>query len=94
MSIPLPLFDRNQDRVRKARAEAAAVEARVIQTEFMPRADAVLKSAESRYAAGDESLTDVLLIPREWAEIRLGHPAALRDVMQAWAGLSAYMKSP
>lgn len=121
LSVPLPLFDRNQGRVREARAEAAAAEARArmaendlnlrlresharltaalgnaraFQTEFLPRADAVLRSAESRYAAGDESLTDVLLIRREWAEIRLGHLAALRDVMQARAELSVYLKSP
>lgn len=121
LSVPLPLFDRNQGRVREARAEAAAAEARArmaendlnlrlresharltaamdnaraFQAELLPRADAVLKAAESRYAAGDESLTHVLLMRREWAEIRLGHLAALRDVMQARAELSGYLKSP
>lgn len=121
LSIPLPLFNRNQGRLREARAEAAAAEARsrmtgnelnlrlrasyaqlttalanarTLKTEILPRAETVLKSAELRYAAGDTSLADVLPIRRDWATIQLSHLESLRDVMQAWAELSGYLKSP
>jgi len=121
LSIPLPLFNRNQGRVREARAEATAAEARArstrnevslrlreshtqlttalanaraFKTEILPRAETVLKSAEARYAAGDTSLADVLPIRRDWAAIQLSHLESLRDVMQAWAEVSGYLKSP
>lgn len=121
LSIPLPLFNRNQGKLREARAEAAATEARsrmtenemnlrlresyaqltsalatsrVLQTEILPRAETVLKTAESRYAAGDISLADVLPVRRDWAEIQLSHLESLRDVMQAWVQVSGYLKSP
>ncbi len=121
LSIPLPLFNRNQGKLREARAEVAAAEARsrrtenelnlrlresyaqltsalaasrALQTEILPRAETVLKSAESRYAAGDTSLADVLPVRRDWAAIQLSHLESLRDVMQAWAQVSGYLKSP
>lgn len=112
LSIPLPLFDRNQGRIREARAEHQAAEARsrstknelslrlqdsyaqlttalatsrALQTEILPRADTVLKSAEARYAAGDTSLSDVLPVRRDWAAVQLTYLESLRDVMQAWS---------
>jgi cobalt-zinc-cadmium efflux system outer membrane protein len=121
LSIPLPLFNRNQGKMREGRAAAAAAEARsrmtenelnlrlresyaqltsalatsrALQTEILPRAETVLKSAESRYAAGDTSLADVLPVRRDWAAIQLSHLESLRDVMQAWAQVSGYLKSP
>ena len=121
LSIPLPLFNRNQGKLREARAEAAAAEARsrmtenelnlrlresyaqltsalatsrALQTEILPRAETVLKSAESRYAAGDTSLADVLPVRRDWAAVQLSHLESLRDVMQAWGQVSGYLKSP
>lgn len=121
LSIPLPLFNRNQGRVREARAEATAAEARsrmtenelhlrlresygqltsalatsrAFQTEILPRAETVLKSAESRHAAGDTSLAELLPIRRDWAAIQLSHLESLRDVMQAWAEVSGYLKLP
>lgn len=119
LSIPLPLFNRNQGRLREARAEATAAEARsrmtenelnlrlresygqltsalatsrALQTEILPRAETVLKSAESRYVAGDTSLADVLPVRRDWAAVQLTHLESLRDVMQAWAEVSGYLK--
>jgi outer membrane protein, heavy metal efflux system len=117
LSIPLPLFNRNQGKLREARAEADAAEARArltenelnlrlresytqltsalavtraLQTEILPRAETVLKSAESRYAAGDTSLADVLPVRREWAAIQLSHLESLRDVMLAWAQVRSF----
>jgi cobalt-zinc-cadmium efflux system outer membrane protein len=120
LSIPLPLFDRNQGRVREARAEAAAAQARVratqldlnarlrethatltaslassraIKTEILPRADTILKTAETRYAAGDISLGEILPVRRDWAVLQLAYLESLRDVLQAWADLSTLTKS-
>jgi outer membrane protein TolC len=73
---------------------SALATSRAFRTEILPRAESVLKSAESRYAAGDTSLADVLPIRRDWAAIQLGHLESLHDVMQAWAQLSGYLKSP
>jgi outer membrane protein, heavy metal efflux system len=67
---------------------------RAFQTEILPRAEIVLKSAESRYAAGDTSLADVLPVRRDWAAIQLTHLESLRDVMRAWAQVSGNLKSP
>jgi cobalt-zinc-cadmium efflux system outer membrane protein len=120
LSIPLPLFDRNQGKLREARAEAAAAEARSrltenelnlrlreshaqltaalatsrsFQSEIMPRAEIMLKAAESRYAAGDTSLADVLPIRRDWAAMQLAHLESMRDVMQAWGEVSGYLRT-
>ncbi len=120
LSIPLPLFNRNQGKLREARAEADAAEARsrmtgnelnlrlresyaqltsalatahALQTEILPRAETVLKSAESRYAAGDTSLADVLPVRRDWAAIQLSHLESLRDVMLAWAQVRSFATS-
>ncbi len=119
LSIPLPLFDRNQGRIREARAEAAAAEARsrstqndltfrlrdahsqltaalassrTLKDEVLPRADTVLKSAEARYTAGDTSLSEVLPVRRDWAAVQLTYLESLRDVMQAWAALTPFMR--
>lgn len=121
LSIPLPLFDRNQGKLREARAEVAAAEARsrltenelnlrlreshaqltsalattrALQTEILPRAEAILKAAEARYAAGDASLTELLPARRDWAALQLSHLESLRDVMQAWAEVSGYVRTP
>jgi cobalt-zinc-cadmium efflux system outer membrane protein len=121
LSIPLPLFNRNQGRLREARAEAAAAEARsrmtqnelstrlresylqlttalansrTLKTEILSRADTVLKGAEARYAAGDISLAEILPVRRDWAAVQLSYLESLRDVMQAWAEVAGYLKSP
>jgi cobalt-zinc-cadmium efflux system outer membrane protein len=119
VSIPLPLFNRNQGRLREARAEVAAAEARsrttqneltarlresylqltaalassrIMKTEVLSRAETVLKGAEARYAAGDVSLAEMLPVRRDWAAVQLGYLESLRDVMQAWAALSPYVR--
>jgi outer membrane protein, heavy metal efflux system len=118
LSFPLPLFDRNAGRVREARAEANAAEARSrvvrneavrtlreshsqlvialaaarsLRSEIIPRAETVLKAAESRYAAGDTSLSNVLPVRREWAAVQLSYLESIRDVMAAWANLSPFL---
>lgn len=119
LSIPLPVFNRNQGRVREAKAEMAAAEARArsarneaqtrlkdaylqltsalanrrtFQSDILGRADTILKSAEARYEAGDISLGEVLPVRRDWAALQLGYLESMRDVMQAWAEISAFLK--
>lgn len=119
LSIPLPLFDRNQGRLREARAEVVAAEARsrstqneltfqlreahaqlvaalanrrALKTEILPRSDTVLKSAEVRFAAGDISLSEVAPVRLDWASVQLTYLESLRDVMQAWAALTPFVK--
>ena len=76
-------------RLRESYAQltTALAASRALQTEILPRADTVLKSAEARYAAGDTSLSDVLPVRRDWAAVQLSHLESLRDVMLAWVQL-------
>jgi cobalt-zinc-cadmium efflux system outer membrane protein len=121
LSLPLPLFNRNQGKLREARAEQAAAEARArmtrnelstrlreshaqltaalantrtFKTDILPRADTVLKSAETRYTAGDISLAEMLPVRRDWATVQLAYLESVRDAMQAWAALSPYVGRP
>jgi len=83
-------------RLRESYAQltSALATSRALQTEILPRAETVLKSTELRYAAGDTSLADVLPVRRDWAAIQLTHLESLREVMQAWAQVSAYSRLP
>jgi cobalt-zinc-cadmium efflux system outer membrane protein len=80
-------------RVREyyAQLTSALANSRALQTEILPLAESVLKSAEARYTAGDTSLADVLLVRRDWAGMQLSHLESLRDVMQAWAQVSPFL---
>ncbi|MEW6158203.1 MAG: TolC family protein [Verrucomicrobiota bacterium] len=121
VTIPIPLFDRGQGRMREARAELSAAEARarstenalnvrfqemrdqfatalansrILRTEVLPRVDSVLKASEARFEAGDISLAELLPVRRDWAAVQLTYLESLRDVMQAWADLSAFLQKP
>jgi cobalt-zinc-cadmium efflux system outer membrane protein len=71
-----------------ARAIAAA---QLLREEILPRAESVLRSAETRYASGDISLAELLPIRRDWTRARLDYLEALNEVTQAWAALSPYL---
>jgi cobalt-zinc-cadmium efflux system outer membrane protein len=119
VSIPLPLFDR--PRVREARGELAAAEARAQSTrndlelrsheahaklttslartrslrdDILPRAKTIFRTAETRYAAGDIRLADLLPIRRDWAAIQLTYLESLRDLAQAWSDVRSLIASP
>lgn len=122
LRIPFPIFNSGTVRVREARAEATAAEARSRQTrgelearlaaahsellaalahsravreEILPRMAVVLLAVEARHAAGDLSLSELLPTRRDAAAADLAHLESLRDVMRAWAELSAnWGKSP
>lgn len=121
LSIPLPLFNRNQGRLRETGAEVAAAEARLrttqnelvsrlresylqlttalansrtLRNETLAQADSVLATAETRYAAGDIGLAEILPVRRDWAAVQLSYLESLRDVMQAWAEVISYTKRP
>lgn len=83
-------------RLHEAHAQltSALMSSRTLQTEILPRADAVLKSAEARYTAGDIGLSEVLSVRRDSATVQLAYLESLREVMQAWAGLSGYLDAP
>jgi outer membrane protein, heavy metal efflux system len=116
--VPIPLFNRYQVRIREARADFVAAEARarsvrneltlelqtsyrtlaraiaaaqLLREEILPRAESVLRSAETRYANGDISLAELLPIRRDWTRARLDYLEALNEVTQAWAALSPYV---
>jgi outer membrane protein TolC len=65
---------------------------RIFQSDILGSADTILKTAESRYGAGDISLSDVLAVRRDCAAVQISYLESLRDVMQAWAEVSAYIK--
>jgi outer membrane protein, heavy metal efflux system len=119
LTIPLPVFDRNQGRIRAAEAERREAESRARATrgeavrrvreahvklteavnhtrlakdEILPKAETVLKVAEARYAAGELSLADALVLRRDYAAARLAHLDGLREVMDAWGELRLFLK--
>ena len=121
VTIPLPVFDRNQGRLREARADTSAAEARLrsarnellrelrqahgrlasalgaartLKDEILPRAETVLKGAETRYAAGDLSLPDLIPIRRDRGSLQLTYLESLREVMEAWSELKPFLETP
>jgi outer membrane protein TolC len=83
-------------RLRESHAQltAALANTRTFKTDILPRADTVLKSAETRYTAGDISLAEMLPVRRDWATVQLAYLESVRDAMQAWAALSPYVGRP
>ncbi|MBI4584979.1 MAG: TolC family protein [Planctomycetes bacterium] len=79
-----------ESRLRLANALAGA---RILKREVLPRADTVLQAAEARYSAGDANLDEVLPVRRDHTAVRLAYLEALRNVMEAWASLSPYVRS-
>lgn len=66
---------------------AALAHNRALREEILPRTDIVVRAAETRHAAGDLGLGELLLVRRDAAATRLGHLESLREVMQAWVQL-------
>lgn len=52
---------------------AAVAELTVYDEIVVPEASAALRSAEAAYEAGDADLTDVMLITRDWIDVRQAH---------------------
>lgn len=63
----------------------AMAHAELLKGEILPRAEAVLRGAETRHAAGDVSLADILPLRREKEQFKLAYVEALREVRVAWA---------
>jgi cobalt-zinc-cadmium efflux system outer membrane protein len=76
------------------RLTEAVHHARLLKNEILPRAETVLRGAETRYAGGDMSLADVLPIRRERTSVQLTYLEALRDVLEAWGRLKPFLKAP
>lgn len=119
VSVPLPLFNRNQGRLREAQANAWEAEAdrrstrirlaaqlqesygrlqsaltvkAALQNDLIPRSDTLLQSAEARFDEGDINFHELLSFRLDAARLRLSYLESLRDVMQAWVDLSAFVK--
>jgi cobalt-zinc-cadmium efflux system outer membrane protein len=86
------LSHRVQTAHRKLARAIAAVT--LLREEILPRAESILQGAETRYRAGDMSLSELLPVRRDWIRIRLDYLETLHDVMQAWAELSPYVWQP
>ena len=67
---------------------------RTLKDEILPRAETVLKGAETRYAGGDLSLPDQIPIRRDRASLQLTYLESLREVMEAWAKLNPFLEVP
>lgn len=80
--------DMRQSHARLARALESS---RAIQEGLVSPQEEIARAFEARYAAGDASLTDVLPVRRERIAARLAYLESLRDVMEAWAGLSVFL---
>ncbi len=81
-------------RIREAHVKLteAVNHTRLAKDQILPKAETVLKVAEARYAVGELSLADVLPIRRDYAATRLAYLDGLREVMEAWAELKAFLK--
>jgi len=81
--------------LREARADLAIAlrSARALTDEILPRAESLLRTAETRLARGDASVVDLLPLRRDWLDLRLAHLDALRRVMESWASLSALVRA-
>jgi cobalt-zinc-cadmium efflux system outer membrane protein len=80
--------DLRQSHARLSRSLDAS---RAIKEGLVNPQDEIARAFEARYAAGDASLTEVLPVRRERIAVRLAHLEALRDVMEAWASISAFV---
>lgn len=86
------LWLRTQD--SHSRLTAALARTRALRDDVLPRAEAVFRTAERRYAAGDIRATDLLSVRRDWASIQLSYMESLRDLAQAWAEVRSMIVSP
>lgn len=82
-------------RVREAylKLSRAMAHSRLLKDEILPRAETVLKGAETRYSGGDIGLVEALPIRRERTALQLAYLESLREVMEAWASLKPFIRS-
>jgi outer membrane protein TolC len=64
---------------------------RAIKEGLLGPQDDIARAYEARYAAGDAGLSEVLPVRRERIQVRLAYLESLRDVLEAWAGLSFFL---
>lgn len=83
-----------QGQLREAHAAltSALGELRVLETEVLPRAETLRRTAEARLAAGDLALAEVLGVRQDHGTARLRHLEAARDAMLAWARLRPFLQ--
>ena len=72
---------------RELALERALQAVALLRDEVLPKMDVTLRAMQARYAAGDVALSELIFARRDASASRMKYLAALRDVMQAWAGL-------
>jgi cobalt-zinc-cadmium efflux system outer membrane protein len=72
---------------RELALERALETAATLKADVLPKVNAVLRGAEARFAAGDISLSELMVIRRDAVTSQMKYLEALRSVMEAWAGL-------
>ena len=74
---------------RELALQRALETADLLKTEVLPKVSAILRGAEARYAAGDISLSELMVTRREATASQMKYMESLRSVMEAWAGLNS-----
>jgi len=80
--------DLRQAHLRLSRALSAS---RAMKEGLVTQQEEVARAFEARHAAGDASLSETLPVRRDRTAARLAYLESLRDVMEAWAGVSTFM---
>ena len=92
-------YQRRRNEIGHARHESELAFAKamdtvdLLRTDVLPKIETSLRGAEARYAAGDTSLGDLLMVRREAATHQMKYLEALRSVLEAWARLSTLPQS-
>ncbi len=73
------------------RASHALEHMQLLEDEVLPRAERLVQLVETRRAAGDVSLHELLNARRQWLEARLAFLETLHEVLSAWADLSTFL---
>lgn len=64
--------------------DTALVGSHAYKTDIFAKYEAILQAAETRYSAGDLSLSEILPVRRDWAALQISCLESLCEVMQAW----------
>jgi cobalt-zinc-cadmium efflux system outer membrane protein len=75
--------------VRELALQRAIQTASALKDDIIPKVELSLRATEARYAAGDISLTELLVVRREANATRLRYLATITEVLENWAGLAS-----
>jgi len=75
--------------VRELALQRAIQTASALKDDIIPKVELSLRATEARYAAGDISLTELLVVRREANATRLRYLATITEVLENWAGIAS-----